>query len=384
MKSVLFVGPVDEFGVTDSGYGNAAAGIAYVLKRMEKQGLIRKVTFRNTIKPREMKRVDAQYDVGILVVHPNSIAKGTKVTEFLLKSLSPASKRYLSIVWETDTLPEVWDKIFDSDLFDGYLTPSKFVADMVIQKAKGKPVYYYPHYVDTETTPTVSIDSKANSEDIFTALYVGQHTKRKGLEDAVVAFIRTLGYQKDARLILKYHTMSERELEPMTLTRHCVLCNTTAERPEAKIHAVVDMLDGDQMYQMYQKSSMLLFPTRGEGFGLPLAEAMAVGIPIVYTNWSSASEICQGTSGNFPVGYTLDEAHSMLHHGYARGSKYAVPLMSDLMNGITQMYQLWKVDRRKYYESTAGNRDIMKQRFGYDSISRYLMHIIEGGQGFVP
>ena len=74
----------------------------------------------------------------------------------------------------------------------------------------------------------------------------------------------------------------------------------------------------------------------------------------------------------------------MLHHGYARGSKYAVPLMSDLMNGITQMYQLWKVDRRKYYESTAGNRDIMKQRFGYDSISRYLMHIIEGGQGFVP
>ena len=384
MKSVLFVGPVNEYGVTDSGYGNAASGIAYVLKRMEKEGIIKKVNFFNTVKPREVKRMDAQYDVGILVVHPNSIAKGSKVTELLLRAMAPASKKYLSVVWETDTLPSVWNHIFNSDLFDGYLAPSKFVADMLVSKVRGKPIYYYPHYIDAETSPKINIESKVKDEDVFTALYIGQHTKRKGLEDAVISFIRTLGYNKDARLIMKYHTMSEREIEPNMLTRHSVLCNTSRERPEAKICAIDEMLDDDQMHQLYQKSSMLLFPTRGEGFGLPLAEAMVTGIPIVYTDWSSSSEVCEGSSGNFPVKYYLDEAHSMLHHGYSVGSKYAVPLMSSLMEGILTNYSAWKKNKAKYYSSVAGNRALMKEKYGYDTISKYLLHIINQGEGFIP
>jgi glycosyltransferase involved in cell wall biosynthesis len=382
MKSVLFVGPVDEFKVTDTGYGNAASGIAFVLKRMQEEGKIRKVGFVNTVKIREQRRMDARYDVGILVVHPNTIVKGTKATELVLKAMSPANKKYLSVVWETDRLPKEWDTIWKSDLFDGYVTPSEFVASMLKEKAGDKPVYYYPHFIKTSAIPRVSIPHKVKEESVFTVLYIGQHTKRKGMEDAIISFIRCLGYTKDAMLILKYHTLSEREINPSVLTRHAVLCNSTAERPVARVCAIEEMLSEEQVYQLYQKSSLLLFPSRAEGFGIPLLEAMAAGIPIIYTNWSSMPEVCKGSSGNIPIGYTLDEAHSMLHHGYSRGSKYAVPLMSELIDAISSKYHLWKSDRKAYYKEVEGNRQVADERFGYESIAKHLTHIIEGKEGF--
>ena len=38
------------------------------------------------------------------------------------------------------------------------------------------------------------------------------------------------------------------------------------------------------LYDLYSKTDVFLFPSRVEGFGLPLVEAMSFGIPIIYSN----------------------------------------------------------------------------------------------------
>ncbi|MBI4666411.1 MAG: glycosyltransferase family 4 protein [Nitrospinae bacterium] len=47
----------------------------------------------------------------------------------------------------------------------------------------------------------------------------------------------------------------------------------------------------DDLLHLYQNSDMFVFPTRYEGFGLPVLEAMACGAPVITSNISSLPEI---------------------------------------------------------------------------------------------
>ncbi|HUJ92400.1 MAG TPA: glycosyltransferase family 1 protein [Gaiellaceae bacterium] len=47
----------------------------------------------------------------------------------------------------------------------------------------------------------------------------------------------------------------------------------------------------DELVRLYQEAAALLFPTRYEGFGLPVAEAMACGTPVVATSDAAVREV---------------------------------------------------------------------------------------------
>lgn len=57
-----------------------------------------------------------------------------------------------------------------------------------------------------------------------------------------------------------------------------------------KIHFVSNITD-EELSQLYSSASAMLFPSKYEGFGLPIAEAMASGTPVVTCDNSSLREI---------------------------------------------------------------------------------------------
>lgn len=59
---------------------------------------------------------------------------------------------------------------------------------------------------------------------------------------------------------------------------------------------VLGYLSDRELASVYQKSSVLLMPSLYEGFGLPLLEAMSVGVPVVTSNISSMPEIVGGSA----------------------------------------------------------------------------------------
>jgi len=61
----------------------------------------------------------------------------------------------------------------------------------------------------------------------------------------------------------------------------------------------------DQMANLYQMFDLLLYLSGGEGFGVPVWEAMSCGIPVVYTDYSSHAELVRNAKGGLPVMGTL-------------------------------------------------------------------------------
>lgn len=51
-------------------------------------------------------------------------------------------------------------------------------------------------------------------------------------------------------------------------------------------------VDDGRLAELYARSSILAFPSLDEGFGIPVLEAMAWGLPVVASNRSSLPEVC--------------------------------------------------------------------------------------------
>jgi glycosyltransferase involved in cell wall biosynthesis len=60
--------------------------------------------------------------------------------------------------------------------------------------------------------------------------------------------------------------------------------------PDAGVHALG--MAPDVVSHLYQVFDVLLAPSYGEGFGIPVLEAQACGVPVIVSNFSAQPELC--------------------------------------------------------------------------------------------
>ena len=64
----------------------------------------------------------------------------------------------------------------------------------------------------------------------------------------------------------------------------------------------IEAASDDVLREWYDRAWCLLYPSRYEGFGLPVAEAMAAGLPVVAADAGSVPEVLSGAGALFPPG----------------------------------------------------------------------------------
>ena len=125
-----------------------------------------------------------------------------------------------------------------------------------------------------------SASGKQPSKKHFSLLFVGHMTRRKGA-DLLPEIMDRLG--PDYLLICA----GQRNAGTRSMTTPS----------GAQIHVRAAVTD-DELLRLYQDCNLLLFPSRLEGFGYAVAEAMACGKPVVATDGSSIPEsIDKGKGG---------------------------------------------------------------------------------------
>lgn len=97
--------------------------------------------------------------------------------------------------------------------------------------------------------------------------------------------------------------------------------------------------DTDYMAGVYSSFDVLLNPSLGEGFGLPIVEAAACGTPSIVTDYSSMPEVC---GPGWLVEYERQWSEQL--------SWRAMPKIADILDALRQSYGLSEVGRMQIGE----------------------------------
>jgi len=355
-----------------TGYGIMTKGFLESIYKLKDEGIVKEITVLTS----ETQELSDSYDLTITVINPGAlkdlISKNSKMKDIYAKT----KRNAFNIIFETDKLPDAWSYIFDMEFITDYIVQSDFMRDQVrekLDKSAWDTIWNITPAIDETKIEEIPMSLRLQ-ENKFRVLTVGQYTIRKGLVEAITAFTRELGETPDAEMILKYNMLSRVETDPLDTFQSIIKSNTRIGTTINNMSAISHQLDYVDILKLYQSASVLLIPSRGEGFGIPAIESMFAGTPVIYTNWSALPELC-GVPGNYPIDYFLDEAVGMLHYGYEKGSRYAIPLIGSTMDALKLAYTTWKTNREQYYTS---NRDIMVSRYGTNAVLNQMRTMVNG------
>lgn len=197
-------------------------------------------------------------------------------------------------VWETDSIPVVWEDIMEYLDVDKVVVPCAW-NKMAFEQFSDRPVTEVPHLINDSFIEKDNLQEIPDlvTDDVFTILTVGQWTDRKALDNVVKAFFMEFKEQEDCALIVKTYgniqdarpeyqeAQSAHILGKIKSIRNAMLPESLERPPKCKLHFLYGLYPKAQMNYLYKKCDLFALLSKAEGFGLPIAEAIAHETPVL-------------------------------------------------------------------------------------------------------
>lgn len=202
---------------------------------------------------------------------------------------------------------------------------------------------YVPHGIDTQSLcPRDQAQARAGSfpDGAFVVGMVAANKgrpSRKGFAQALMAFAKFAQQHENAFMYL-HTTLAAEYGNGENLSALVTALDIPQDRLRiADQYALMyEPHSHDEMAQIYSAMDVLLAPSLGEGFGLPILEAASCGVPSIVTDWSAMPEV-QGT------GWTVKH----VPYWTALSSWQAIPDVDDIVSALEECYRLKKYQREK-------------------------------------
>jgi glycosyltransferase involved in cell wall biosynthesis/tetratricopeptide (TPR) repeat protein len=191
--------------------------------------------------------------------------------------------------WEFGSLPRDWVRPIIEQV-DEVWTYSRHVRETFIQSGVAADrVRVVPLGVDVTRFCPDAPKHLLRTSKRYRFLFVGGTIHRKGFDILLDAYGRAFTAADDVCLVVKdmgantfYQGQTAEEL-----------IHRFRERPDSPaVEHITDDLSEEEMAGLYTACDCLVQPYRGEGFGLPIAEAMACGLPVMVTGCGAALDFC--------------------------------------------------------------------------------------------
>ena len=265
------------------------------------------------------------------------------------------------------------------------IVPTNFCKKTLTETGTVKcPVFVIPESFPEVFLEKTKISKILNVKTKHNFLLFGQLTSpnpaddRKNTINAIKWFCENFEGRKDVGLIVKTNmgtnSTIDKRVSARTLTNAVQQIKNGKKFP--KIYLLHGAMEEEQLKSLYLDKSLvsLISTTRGEGFGLPMLEAAACGLPVVATNWSGHLDFL--SLGEWlPVDYSLSPIPPTRADGriFMEGSSWAQPEEQDFKDKLNQVLK----NKRDYTKSAADLAIEVRKHFCQAKINEYYDNFLK-------
>lgn len=220
--------------------------------------------------------------------------------------------------WEESRFPSEWVDDFNTHL-DGITCLSTHVQKVLRDSGVFIPMRVsgcgVDHWERIEASQGQNFLGKS-----FRFLHVSSCFPRKGADALVQAYGKAFRNTDDVSLLIKTFRNPHNEIDQW-------IEDAKADDPGfPDVVVMYDNFSDADLKALYSHCHVLVAPSRAEGFGLPMAEAMLSGLPVITTGWGGQLDFCDSENA-WLVDFSFAPAKT---HFNLAASVWAEPDIDDL------------------------------------------------------
>ena len=265
---------------------------------------------------------------------------------------------------EASLIPESYVKAINEQC-ERVIVPCKQNKQAFIDSGVKCDIGVVPLGLDLDIFPKLD---REREDGTFVFGVMGGLTYRKGVDVLIEAFKKAFTKKDNVHLFIK-------SLPWARLGSGTFLKSEDLHHPQ--ITTVFQDWDPEELIEKFFAAvDCFVFPTRGEGFGLPPLEAMATGLPVICTNWSGPEEFMRDNH-SYPLDYNLvDMPGAPLGYPkelYREGQKWAAPDVDHLVELMRHVYE--NRDKAKAKGDQAAG--YVRRHFSTENVAKKLVKYLD-------
>jgi glycosyltransferase involved in cell wall biosynthesis len=336
---------------------------SWLLKDSLENGLIGKIMQKS-------KKIEPPYDLSIQLQLPDEW--DTKLGK---KNIG------MSAYVETDKCSEAW--ISKTNEMDLVIVPSQFIKKTI--KNSGcttTNIEVVPEWFNTNILTDNNDEDFIDLKTDFNFLIIGQLTAldskcdRKNIINTIKTICETFKDKKDVGIVLKTSlgrgTCSDKKHTEQNVIN---LVNTFRKGTSPKLYLIHGNMDSKEIANIYNHPKVKCFvsATRGEGYGIPLVDAAASGMPVIATNWSGHLDFLNEKFNKIDYKMVNIPKEKVDNRIFKEGFMWAEPSLKSLEENLQNVYYNYN-DAKIQAKS---NKSFVIENFGKENIMSLYNKLIK-------
>lgn len=243
-----------------------------------------------------------------------------------------------SIVHETSSLSA--EQVNAIRTFDLVLSPSTFCRNACLSSGLNpKNVFHVPYPLNTEQWNPGITPSQKKDDGIFRFLYMNTPFERKGIDLLIIAWLQEFKKGENVELVIKTY-QEHVQVFPKNLITNIANKNKLCFSLAAPVRIYDQAMEDEEVPSFMKSFDALVSPHRSEGFGMNPWYAMALGIPVICTNYGGTMDFAKQDLTWLVdlAGYSTPSQAECSIFQNLRGARWAEPDIESLKSQMRACY----------------------------------------------
>jgi len=318
---------------------------------------------------RKMEGKPIHYDIKIIHVPSDGY----------LKFLEPTKYHIGHLFWETDGLSKTW--VWNCNLMDEIWTGGHSHKEALLRAGVKVPIYVFPQAVDTNIKTQPAFKIPGHQGYLFYSIF--QWIERKNPKALLKAYWEEFRGMPNVSLLIKTYRFGFKNEEREAIKRDILdwkkeLGYPVKEFPRTLLY--LDLIKKEDVMRLHMTGDCFVSAHRGEGWGIPQAEALAIGNPIISTNLGGIHEWLNNERDAFLVNWTKTKVFNMdFAPWYDKEQGWAEVDKTDLKTRMRYCFE----NPEKAREVGLRGQELVKNKLSYLAVGTMIKDRLEEIQRLV-